>query len=274
MHNSQYTILLTNDDGFDAPGIGLLRAALIDAGFQTLTLAPDGNRSATGRLVTVRRDVQVRRVDGGNREHPIWCASGSPTDCVRIALLADMFPEVDLVVTGINNGVNLGDDVNYSGTVAAAAEAALLDRQAVALSQAATGALGFLAERPTEFHGLGWIVALLAHLCKNSAEPSGAAPSMFLNVNIPAGPAIRCARQGRLGTRAWADVKVRTAHSNSVVEVNAWASDPLGLTEEGTDFALLNAGHITVTPMTARRGVSDLSDLIDLTQMLDDIGPV
>ena len=260
---SSFRVLLTNDDGVDSPGLLLMRASLIEAGFETITVAPDGNRSAMGRSVSVRSRVQLRIQDSGDLNNPVWGTSGTPVDCVRIGLLAEMFPAIDLVLSGINNGVNLGDDVSYSGTVAAAAEAALLGCRAAALSQAGTDLeLGFLAVRPERFNHLDWIVRLAELLCSNSSS-SGT----FLNVNIPHESSARPARQAKLGTRDWASVAVQPFETEDGVEVDTWASDPKGVFADDSDFALLRDGNIVVTPMTASRGVSELSD-VDITTEL------
>ena len=125
-------ILLTNDDGIDAPGIAVLRRALDGLGDVT-TIAPDRNTSAVARGITIHRALSLQPRDFGGGYHGLAC-DGTPSDCVRIALLGLRCPVPDLVVSGVNAGGNMGADVTYSGTVGAAFEAALRGHPAVAFS--------------------------------------------------------------------------------------------------------------------------------------------
>src|SRR5207248_10323440 len=114
-------VLLTNDDGIDADGLQAMRRALLAVpGVQLAVIAPDGNRSATARSITTRRPLWVQEVDFGDGSVG-YATDGTPVDCVRFAKLGliDGF-DADVVVSGINHGSNLGDDITYSGTVAAA----------------------------------------------------------------------------------------------------------------------------------------------------------
>ena len=129
-------VLLTNDDGIEAEGLQTLRRALVNVpGVELAVIAPDGNRSAFARMITTRRPLWVQEVpfeDGTIG----YATDGTPVDCVRLAKLGliEGF-EADLVVSGINHGSNLGDDITYSGTVAAALEAILLGVPGIAVSQ-------------------------------------------------------------------------------------------------------------------------------------------
>ena len=125
-------ILLTNDDGIDAPGIAVLRRALDGLG-EVTTIAPDRNTSAVARGITIHRALSLQpRTFGGGYEG--LACDGTPSDCVRIALLGLRCPVPDLVVSGVNAGGNMGADVTYSGTVGAAFEAALRGHPALAFS--------------------------------------------------------------------------------------------------------------------------------------------
>ncbi len=129
-------VLLTNDDGIEAEGLHVLRRALQQVpGIRLATIAPDGNRSAIGRGITTRRPLVVERIDFDDGSHG-FASDGTPVDCVRLASLGlvEGF-EADLVVSGINHGSNLGDDITYSGTVAAAMEGVVLGLPAIAVSQ-------------------------------------------------------------------------------------------------------------------------------------------
>src|SRR3712207_1075770 len=129
-------VLLTNDDGIEADGLQALRRALLGVGeIELAVIAPDGNRSAFARMITTRRPLWVQRVDFADGTRGYAC-DGTPVDCVRLAALGliDGF-EPDLVVSGINHGSNLGDDITYSGTVAAALEGIMLGVPGIAVSQ-------------------------------------------------------------------------------------------------------------------------------------------
>ena len=129
-------VLLTNDDGIEAEGLQTLRRALVQLpGVELAVIAPDGNRSAFARMITTRRPLWVQEVpfeDGTSG----FATDGTPVDCVRLAMLGliEGF-DADIVVSGINHGSNLGDDITYSGTVAAALEALVLGIPGIAVSQ-------------------------------------------------------------------------------------------------------------------------------------------
>src|SRR3954469_11463934 len=129
-------VLLTNDDGIEAKGLQALRRALLEVpGIELAVVAPDSNRSATARSITIRRPLWVEEVDFGDGTVG-YATDGTPVDCVRFATLGliEGF-EADLIVSGINHGSNLGDDITYSGTVAAALEGVVLGLPAIAISQ-------------------------------------------------------------------------------------------------------------------------------------------
>src|SRR5271156_526280 len=138
-------VLLTNDDGIEAEGLQAMRRALLEVpGVRLAVIAPDGNRSAMARSITTRRPLWVAEVSFSD-ETVGYASDGTPVDCVRLAslgLVEDFKP--DLVVSGINHGANLGDDITYSGTVAAALEGVVLGLPAIAVSQQSrAGALDY-----------------------------------------------------------------------------------------------------------------------------------
>src|SRR4051812_43119529 len=130
-------VLLTNDDGIEATGLRVMRQALLEVpGMELAVIAPDSNRSATARSITTREPLWVDEVtfeDGGVG----YATDGTPVDCVRFAALGLVEFEPELIVSGINHGANLGDDITYSGTVAAALEGVVLGIPAIAASQQA-----------------------------------------------------------------------------------------------------------------------------------------
>lgn len=160
------TILLTNDDGIDAPGLAALEEAMADLG-EVWVVAPATEQSAVGQAITLRSPVRVR--DRGTRRYSI---SGTPTDCAYVAL-NHLIDKVDLCVSGINHGANLGDDVLYSGTVAGAIEATLLDVPAIAMSLA-----GY---KDFDFGVAAQAARRLAEQVLRRGLPRG----VFLNCNVP-----------------------------------------------------------------------------------------
>src|SRR5688500_10569576 len=137
-------ILLTNDDGIDALGLRAMRKALLELpDVELAVIAPDSNRSATARSITTRRPLWVEEVDFGDGGTG-FATDGTPVDCVRFAALGLIEFEPELIISGINHGSNLGDDITYSGTVAAALEGIVLGIPAIAVSQQADhGAMDF-----------------------------------------------------------------------------------------------------------------------------------
>src|SRR5687768_12885144 len=146
-------VLLTNDDGIEADGLQALRRALLDVpDVRLAVIAPDGNRSAMARSITTRRPLWVEEVDFGDGTVG-YATDGTPVDCVRFATLGliEGF-EAELIVSGINHGFNLGDDITYSGTVAAALEGIVLGLPAVAVSQQSrAGEMDFRLGREFDF---------------------------------------------------------------------------------------------------------------------------
>src|ERR1700752_5161467 len=129
-------VLLTNDDGIEAQGLQAIRKSLLELpGVELAVIAPDGNRSAMARSITTRRPLWVQEVDFGDGTIG-YATDGTPGDCVRLGSLGKIEDfDGDLVVSGSNHGANLGDDITYSGTVAAALEAIVLGRPGIAVSQ-------------------------------------------------------------------------------------------------------------------------------------------
>src|SRR5919197_2307557 len=178
-------VLLTNDDGIEAEGLQALRRALVGLrDIELAVIAPDGNRSATARSITFRRPLWVTEVPFDDGSHGFAC-DGTPVDCVRMAALGLIGGfEPDLVVSGINHGANLGDDITYSGTVAAALEALVLGIPGIAVSQQSDASemdfrIGakFAFERAAEFTAR--VIAELHQV----PLPKGT----LLNINVPAG---------------------------------------------------------------------------------------
>src|SRR5437588_7017384 len=195
-------VLLTNDDGIEAAGLQALRRALREVdGIELAVIAPDGNRSAMARSITTRRPLWVQEVDFGDGTHG-YATDGTPVDCVRLARLGliEGF-EAEIVVSGINHGSNLGDDITYSGTVAAALEAIVLGLPGIAVSQQSRALeLDFRAGARFEFEIAATFTSRLVAGLESAPLPSGT----LLNINVP-GSTPRGVEVARLGKRVYRD---------------------------------------------------------------------
>lgn len=245
-------VLLTNDDGVTAEGLNTLRDALIELGAQVTVIAPDGERSGMARAISFSRPVSLTPAGGSDRD-PMFALSGTPVDCVRVGLLSELLAPVDLVISGINHGLNVGDDVTYSGTVGAALEAAMLDVPAIAFSQQAEdGSFRFNDSALTLSFGLARRAAQIALAVVAQPPPERTA----LNVNLPAvagSPPVALTRAGR---RYFERGLVKTATGVGEEQVfypYGMPSDPAPAFDDGpgTDFAALEAGRISITMLGA-----------------------
>jgi 5'-nucleotidase len=262
-------VLLTNDDGIEADGLQALRRALREVdGIDLVTIAPDGNRSAIGRGITTRRPLVVERVDFGDGTHG-FATDGTPVDCVRLAalgLVPDWTP--DLVVAGINHGANLGDDVTYSGTVAAAFEGLVLGLPAVAVSQQSVRReMDFRLGVDFDFDAAARFTGRVVEELEDVPLP----PSTLLNVNVPAGEPAGV-EVCRLGKRVYRDqLKLDAELSDSRRRYWIYGAEPSFENEPGTDLAAVHAGRIAVSPLhldlTHHDGIGPLS-LSDLDRLL------
>lgn len=223
-------ILVTNDDGVEAHGLRHLAEALERLG-EVIVVAPDREQSASGHALTLHRPLRLTELSEG-----FYSVDGTPTDCVNLAilwLLRDRPP--DLVVSGINQGLNLGDDVTYSGTVSATFEGVLLGVPSVAFSQEIEN--GYSFERSAEFASRLVEVLLEEEL---SAD-------LLLNVNLPAAP-IRGVSFTRLGHRVYEQVVVEKIDPRG--KRYFWiAGSPEWRDEEGTDHRAVSTGEVSVTPL-------------------------
>jgi len=224
-------ILVTNDDGHFSPGIHALADALRSLG-DVVIVAPQTEASAVGHALTLRRPLRVEQVAEG-----VYAVDGTPTDCVNIAIDQILTHKPDLIVSGINKGFNIGDDVTYSGTVAGALEGALLGFPAIAVSQ--------------QFTRGAWDFSVAAACAARVAEQLLKQPvpgRTFLNINVPLGEI--------KGIRA--TVQARRNHITKV----ARREDPRGRAyfwieeaidewdlDENSDHHAVKAGYISVTPL-------------------------
>jgi 5'-nucleotidase len=253
-------VLLTNDDGIEADGLQTLRRALLEVdGIELAVIAPDGNRSAMARSITTRRPLWVAEVEFADGTVG-YATDGTPVDCVRLANLGlvEGF-EAELVVSGINHGSNLGDDITYSGTVAAALEAIVLGLPGIAVSQQSRAReLDFRVGNEFEFETAAAFTARLVAELESSPLPGGT----LLNVNVPC-PPFAGVEVARLGKRVYRDelTLVDEDHGGRrQYRIYGDASHVRG--EVGTDLAAVAQGKIAVTPvhfdLTDREGLAVL----------------
>jgi 5'-nucleotidase len=225
-------ILVTNDDGIFSEGIKLLAEALGALG-EVWVVAPDREQSAMGHALTLSRPLRMQKV-----EERRYAVDGTPTDCVNLAVLSvlkDAAP--DLVVSGINFGLNLGDDVTYSGTVSATFEGTLLGIPSVAFSQEVAEGFSFAPA-----------AAFARELCAILLGGDIEVPrDLLLNVNVPAGP-IQGVRFSRLGRRVYKQSVIEKLDPRG--RKYYWiAGVPQWERATGTDYEAVVNGHISVTPL-------------------------
>lgn len=225
-------ILISNDDGYLAPGINALADQLSSIA-EIVVVAPDSNRSGSSNSLTLDRPLRVMKSDKG-----FYSINGTPSDCVHIALTGMLEQRPDLVVSGINQGQNMGDDTLYSGTVAAATEGFLFGIPAIAFSQVAHGwaELDSAAKIAKDI-----VMRRLDALHK----------PFLLNVNIPNLPYSSLTKivATRLGKRHESEPVIRTQdpHGNEIFWIG-----PVGKAKEaseGTDFHATEQGWVSVTPL-------------------------
>ncbi|HEV2062537.1 MAG TPA: 5'/3'-nucleotidase SurE [Solirubrobacteraceae bacterium] len=262
-------VLLTNDDGIEAEGLQALRRALLGLpDVELAVIAPDGNRSAMARSITTRRPLWVEEVDFGDGTVG-YATDGTPVDCVRFAKLGliEGF-EAEVIVSGINHGSNLGDDITYSGTVAAALEGIVLGLPAIAVSQqSAARELDFRLGTRFDFTTAARFVAGIV----DELDDVPLDPGTLLNVNVPAGDPAGV-EVTRLGKRIYRDELKLHEEDRSKRRYWIYGDAPGFADEQGTDLAAVAAGRIAVTPLhfdlTDRRGM-DALDLHDLARLLE-----
>lgn len=227
-------IMVTNDDGIAAPGIKALADALTQLGTVTV-VAPDRERSAAGHSLTLHSPLRVFELRDG------WYAvDGTPTDCVNMGIHSLLPQAPDLVVSGINHGGNMGDDVTYSGTVAAAMEANLMGIPALAVSLATYGP-------STHFTDAAQIALQVARQIIQHGLPS----DTFLNLNVPNLPLsdIKPIMVTRQGKRSFVGKIIDKTDPRGRKYYWIGSEEPSFLDDEGTDFHAVGTGHASLTPL-------------------------
>jgi 5'-nucleotidase len=252
-------VLLTNDDGIGAEGLHALRRALGDVdGIEIHVIVPDSNRSATARSITTRSPLSVEEVELDDG-FIAYATDGTPVDCVRFADLGLVGERPDLIISGINHGSNLGDDITYSGTVAAALEGIVLGIPAIAISQQGSAQeMGFIAGPQFEFGMAAAFGAELVRMLGDTPLPAGT----LLNVNCPAGDPDGIEVTG-LGKRLYNDeLRLVGEEGEGRRRYQIYCFEPSFEDEPGTDLAAVARRRISITPVHF-----DLTDRDGLTRM-------
>ncbi|MCD6519945.1 MAG: 5'/3'-nucleotidase SurE [Anaerolineae bacterium] len=235
--NTKPLILLTNDDGIYAPGLIPLARALERVG-QVIVIAPEHNWSAAGHSKTMHKPLRVWSIELSDGTEAL-ASNGSPSDCVALALLGIVERPPQLVVSGINLGANVGTDLTYSGTVAAAMEAVIWGISGIAVS--------LDSFTPNTYEAAAHFTAQLAQrvLAAGLEEP------LLLNVNVPNLPEeeIKGVQITRLGRRLYRDALVKRLDPRGRPYYWIGGDPPEGIPEEGTDIGALTEGYISVTPI-------------------------
>ena len=238
-------ILVTNDDGVHAPGIRALADALRPLGEITV-VAPILEASAIGHALTIRRSLRIETIS-----HNVFAIDGTPTDCVNIAITHILKDKPDLIVSGINKGWNLGDDVTYSGTVSGALEGALLSIPSIAVSAERVG-------DEAEFGPSARAAAIVAEAVLERGMPK----FTLLNINVPAGR--------NKGFRV--TVQAKRNHVTSVSERLDPRGRPYYWIEEGlnewephdrSDYQAVRDGYISITPLQPDMTAYDALGYVD-----------
>ena len=244
-------ILVSNDDGIHSPGLSALVEALTDVG-EVVVVAPDREQSASSHALTLHRPLRIDEVATGR-----WIVDGTPTDCVNLAINGILSERPALLVSGINKGANLGDDITYSGTVSAAMEGTLLGVPSLAVSLIGRGHFAFDAAADFARRLAGWVLA------------NGLPPDTLLNVNVPQPPdgePLRGVRVTRMGRRRYGDAIVEKTDPRGRKYYWIGGEELEFVKEEGTDFHAVDEGRISVTPIHL-----DLTNYASL-EALDGVG--
>jgi len=235
-------VLVSNDDGVFAPGIVALTGALESEGYEPSVVAPDRERSSVGHAITLTRPLRVWKIEGGG--YPtgtnVFASDGTPSDCVVLGL-ETVASESEMVISGINRGPNLADDLTYSGTVAAAMEGHFLGKPSLAIS------LNFVSGEECEYYetAAGAAVSIL-HRLRDLQFPG----SILLNVNVPNIPASAVGgfRITRKGIRIYREkvTPLKDPKGRSYYWISGRPDDQM---DEGSDVRAVAEGFVSITPI-------------------------
>jgi len=233
-------ILVTNDDGVQAPGLLALAQEMRKLGTVTV-MAPDRNWSAAGHVKTMDRPLRVREVKLADGTSALT-SDGAPSDCVALALLGVVKEKVDLVVSGVNPNANIGHDVTYSGTVTAAMEAVIAAVPGIAVSLDSKPGHGELDYGPAARAAAKIVAKVIA---------DGLPEGVLLNINVPhlEDAEIKGIQVTRQGLRVYRDALDERRDPRGRPYYWIGGEWPTGVDEAGTDFGALQAGYVSVTPL-------------------------
>lgn len=253
-------VLLTNDDGYKAKGILAMADALIARGHVVAIVAPESQRSAVSHAVTLHKPLRLKRATHMERENlSVYYSSGTPSDCSMLGLM-EVAPDSDILISGINSGPNLGEDVIYSGTVAAAMEGSLIGYRSIAVSL-------------SDYDGNDYSLAaeFAAGLAEQVASSDSLPKHALINVNAPAAPVseYKGFRVASLGSRKYTDVLEKRVDPRG--QQYFWVAGQMVRNAEqpGTDVHAVFHGYVSVTPLLL--DISDYALLKNLT-FADPIG--
>ena len=244
------TILITNDDGVYSPGLAALHEALVPLG-RVVTIAPDRDNSAISHALTMNRPLYLQQL-GKDR----YSLNGTPTDCVALGLNKVIDKRPDLLVSGINEGPNIGDDISYSGTVSAAVEGTMYSVPSLAVSLA--------GKQPLEYSTTKEIIYKLAAVILESGLPA----NTLMNINVPHGRTIKGLKVTRQGRRIWKQAVQEIIDPFGRLHYWIGGGTPLLDVGEDTDVHALEHGYISATPihldLTNHEGISYFKEDLQL----------
>lgn len=225
------TIVVTNDDGIHSPGLEALRRSVAEFG-RTVVVAPDRDNSAVSHSLTMTRPLRVQRID-----KDVYTVDGTPTDCVILALGKILKVKPDLLVSGINAGPNIGDDISYSGTVSAAMEGTMYGIPAMAVSVA--------GEAPFDYVAAEELARELAIKIMNGELP----PKTLINLNVPSGQRCKGVRVTKQGHKLWENAIKETTDPWGRTRYWIGGGTPVRDLRHDTDVRALQEGYASVTPI-------------------------
>ncbi len=249
------TILITNDDGIHSPGLQALKKALLPLG-RVVVVAPDRDNSAISHALTMNRPLRLTELD-----EDVYILDGTPTDCVAVALGKVFDHPPDLLVSGINNGPNIGDDISYSGTVSAAIEGTMYAVDSIAVSMAGDIPIDFTPAEPI-------IRDLAATVMKN-----GLPANTLMNVNIPDTRQFKGVRVTRQGRRIWKQALHEVLDPRG--RVHYWIGGGTPLLDSGpdTDVQAVSEGYVSISPihldLTNHEGIILFREDLQVERILD-----
>ena len=225
------TILITNDDGIHSLGIKALQEALQPLG-KTIVIAPERDNSAVSHSLTMHRPLKVQHL-----EEQVYSVDGTPTDCVALGLKKILSKPPDLLVSGINAGANLGDDISYSGTVSAAIEATMYGIPSIAISVG--------GPPPLQFGGAMQVAACMAQKVLENKLPE----KTLLNINVPSGETYNTIQITKQGRRLWQNAIQETLDPWGNTRYWIGGGTPLADPQQDTDVYVFASGNVSITPI-------------------------